>query len=42
MVTFYLKLTRKRIADGMSREAALQMVPEKWRDAVEAALENDT
>lgn len=39
MVAFYLKLTKSRIAEGMSREEALAKVPAKWRDAVAAALD---
>ncbi len=41
MVEFYLKLTKKRIADGMDKEEALSKVPLKWREAVRAALEQE-
>ena len=40
MVEFYLKLTLSRIEKGMSKEAALAKVPQKWREAVAAALED--
>lgn len=39
MVEFYLKLTRNRMENGMTKEAALAKVPAKWRDAVRQALE---
>lgn len=41
MVEFYLKLTRKRIEDGMSREEALLKVPVKWREAVRERLDDE-
>ena len=41
MVDFYLKLTKKRIEDGMDKETALSKVPAKYREAVRAALEAD-
>lgn len=41
MVDFYLKLTKKRIADGMDKETALSKVPIKYREAVRAALEQE-
>lgn len=39
MVEFYLKLTLSRIEKGMSKDEALAKVPIKWREAVEAALD---
>ena len=39
MVEFYVRLTKKRIEDGMTLEEALEKVPEKWREAVRDALE---
>lgn len=41
MVEFYVKLTKNRIANGMTKEEALGKVPVKWRAAVEAALEDE-
>lgn len=41
MVEFYVKLTKNRIANGMNKDEALSKVPAKWRDAVEAALEDE-
>lgn len=42
MVDFYLRLTKKRIEDGMDKEEALAKVPPKWREAVRQALEQET
>ena len=39
MVDFYLKLTKKRIEDGIDKETTLSKVPAKYREAVRAALE---
>lgn len=39
MVEFYLKLTKNRIENGMTKEAALAKVPAKWRESVRQALE---
>lgn len=41
MIDFYVKLTRARIKDGMSKEAALAKVPKKYREAVREALEDE-
>ena len=41
MVEFYLKLTRNRMENGMTKEAALAKVPAKWRESVRQALEQE-
>lgn len=42
MVAFYVNLVKFYMGHGLTKEQALAKVPVKWREAVRAALGDDT
>lgn len=41
MLAFYIKVAKIYISKGMTMEEALDMIPEKWREGVREALEEE-